>query len=216
MIINALNSGANVFMADFEDSNSPTWENNIEGQINLRDAVSRDHRLHEPGGQAVQLAERTIADAAGPPARLASGGEAPVSSTASRSPARCSISACSSSTTPRSCSSQGQRAVLLSAEDGEPSRSAAVERRVQFRAGRLSAPARHDPRHGADRNHPRRVRDGRDPLRAARPLGRAELRALGLHFQLHQEIPPPAGLRAARPRAGHDGPALPRRLRASS
>jgi len=36
MIINALNSGASVFMADFEDSNSPTWQNNIEGQINLR------------------------------------------------------------------------------------------------------------------------------------------------------------------------------------
>jgi malate synthase len=39
MIINALNSGANVFMADFEDSNSPTWDNNIQGQQNLRDAV---------------------------------------------------------------------------------------------------------------------------------------------------------------------------------
>jgi len=38
MIINALNSGAKIFMADFEDSNSPTWSNNIEGQINLRDA----------------------------------------------------------------------------------------------------------------------------------------------------------------------------------
>jgi malate synthase len=37
MIINALNSGANVYMADFEDANSPTWTNNIEGQINLKD-----------------------------------------------------------------------------------------------------------------------------------------------------------------------------------
>jgi malate synthase len=41
MIINALNSGAKVFMADFEDSNSPTWENNIGGQVNLRDAVRK-------------------------------------------------------------------------------------------------------------------------------------------------------------------------------
>ena len=41
MIINALNSGANVFMADFEDANSPTWENCIEGQLNLRDAIGR-------------------------------------------------------------------------------------------------------------------------------------------------------------------------------
>ncbi len=41
MIINALNSGARVFMADLEDSNTPSWTNNIEGQINLRDAVNR-------------------------------------------------------------------------------------------------------------------------------------------------------------------------------
>jgi malate synthase len=39
MIINALNSGAKVFMADFEDSNTPTWANQIDGQINLADAV---------------------------------------------------------------------------------------------------------------------------------------------------------------------------------
>ncbi len=41
MVINALNSGSNVFMADFEDANSPTWDNLVDGQINLRDAVRR-------------------------------------------------------------------------------------------------------------------------------------------------------------------------------
>jgi malate synthase len=41
MIINALNSGAKVFMADFEDSTTPTWDNVMEGQLNLRDAVVR-------------------------------------------------------------------------------------------------------------------------------------------------------------------------------
>src|SRR6187402_3669203 len=41
MIINALNSGAKVFMADFEDSSAPTWTNQIEGQRNLRDALDR-------------------------------------------------------------------------------------------------------------------------------------------------------------------------------
>jgi malate synthase len=41
MVINALNSGARIFMADFEDSNSPTWRNCIEGQANLIDAVDR-------------------------------------------------------------------------------------------------------------------------------------------------------------------------------
>lgn len=40
MVINALNSGANVFMADFEDAQSPTWENTIQGQINLRNALN--------------------------------------------------------------------------------------------------------------------------------------------------------------------------------
>lgn len=42
MVINGLNSGANCFMADFEDANSPTWSNCIEGQINLRDAGTYD------------------------------------------------------------------------------------------------------------------------------------------------------------------------------
>jgi len=41
MVINALNSGVKVFMADFEDSNSPTWDNILQGQINLRDAVNK-------------------------------------------------------------------------------------------------------------------------------------------------------------------------------
>src|SRR5690606_11338939 len=41
MIINALNSGAKTFMADLEDSNSPTWQNNIEGQQNLKDANNK-------------------------------------------------------------------------------------------------------------------------------------------------------------------------------
>lgn len=48
MVINALNSGSKMFMADFEDSNSPKWENNIEGQINLRDANLRTIEFTNP------------------------------------------------------------------------------------------------------------------------------------------------------------------------
>lgn len=48
MIINALNSGAKVFMADFEDSNSPTWDNCIQGQINLCDAVTKTITYQDP------------------------------------------------------------------------------------------------------------------------------------------------------------------------
>src|SRR6267142_2483566 len=40
MVINALNSGANMFMADFEDSSTPTWDNQLQGQINVRDAIT--------------------------------------------------------------------------------------------------------------------------------------------------------------------------------
>jgi malate synthase len=59
MVINALNSGANVFMADFEDSNSPTWNNSVEGQINLRDAVNGDITFTNPAGKHYSLNENT-------------------------------------------------------------------------------------------------------------------------------------------------------------
>ena len=51
MVINALNSGASTFMADFEDANCPTWHNMIDGQINLRDAVRRSITLEQSGKQ---------------------------------------------------------------------------------------------------------------------------------------------------------------------
>src|SRR5271166_5767798 len=57
MIINALNSGANVFMADFEDSNSPTWRNTMEGQVNLRDAVLGGIEYTSPEGKQYSVGE---------------------------------------------------------------------------------------------------------------------------------------------------------------
>ncbi len=59
MIINALNSGANVFMADFEDSHSPTWEATIEGQINLRDAIRGTITFTNPNGKFYELNDET-------------------------------------------------------------------------------------------------------------------------------------------------------------
>ncbi len=60
MIINALNSGASVFMADFEDANTPTWDNLIEGQHNLRDAIRRTITYTDPkSGKLYQLNPRT-------------------------------------------------------------------------------------------------------------------------------------------------------------
>jgi malate synthase len=59
MIINALNSGANVFMADLEDSLSPTWENVVQGQVALRDAVRRTLTFTGENGKSYKLNEKT-------------------------------------------------------------------------------------------------------------------------------------------------------------
>ena len=58
MLINALNSGAKVFMADFEDANSPTWSNLVEGQVNLIDAIERRIDFTSPEGKEYRLNER--------------------------------------------------------------------------------------------------------------------------------------------------------------
>src|SRR6266704_1396071 len=59
MMINALNSGANVFMVDFEDANAPTWENNLTGQQNVRDAVTRTIAYTSPEGKRYALEAKT-------------------------------------------------------------------------------------------------------------------------------------------------------------
>jgi malate synthase len=55
MVINALNSGADVFMTDFEDANSPTWENMLQGQINLTNAIERQIDFVSAEGKAYKL-----------------------------------------------------------------------------------------------------------------------------------------------------------------
>ena len=204
MIINALNSGANVFMADFEDSNSPTWQNMIDGQVNLRDAVKRHDQLHQPRRQEVRARRADRARLMVRPRGwhldekhfLVDG--KPISGVAFRF-----------------------RPVLLSQRpdadrERAPARTSicrswrAISKRAcgtTFSSARRTTrhPARDHPRHRPDRDHPRRIRDGRNPLGTARALRRAELRALGLHLQLHQEIPQPRRFRAAGPRAGHHG-----------
>ena len=92
MIINALNSGANVFMADFEDSNAPTWDNVVEGQLNLSDAVDGSIRYVQPGsGKVYTLGPRVatlMVRPRGPTscARLATATTAPGSPTPASSP----------------------------------------------------------------------------------------------------------------------------------
>ncbi len=55
MIVNALNSGASVYMADFEDAHAPTWEGTLQGQLNLRDTVSRTIAFTSPEGKRYEL-----------------------------------------------------------------------------------------------------------------------------------------------------------------
>ena len=59
MVINALNSGASMFMADFEDSSTPTWVNQVQGQINMRDAINRTISFASPEGKQYKLADKT-------------------------------------------------------------------------------------------------------------------------------------------------------------
>ena len=58
MMINALNSGADGFMADFEDANSPTWHNMVDGHLNLRDAIERTISYDGSDGRHYELAEQ--------------------------------------------------------------------------------------------------------------------------------------------------------------
>ena len=101
-----------------------------------------------------------------------------------------------------------ERALLLPPQAREPPRGAALERRVRLRRDPARAPEGRDPRHRARRDHPGRVRDGRDPVGAAGPLGRAQRGPLGLHVQPHQEVPDPAHVRPAGPRPGDDDGAV--------
>ena len=60
MVINALNSGAKMFMADFEDASAPTWDNMVEGQANLRDAIAGTIGYSDPAsGKSYALGEKT-------------------------------------------------------------------------------------------------------------------------------------------------------------
>ena len=203
MMINALNSGARVFMADFEDANSPTWENCVEGQVNL-DRRGRAARSSSTAGEKRYRLNEETADAAGPAARLAPAREARPGRRRADVARASSTSASTSSTTRPSCSTRGTgpyfylpkleshlearlwNDVFVHAQDalGIPQGSIKATVLIETILGRL--------------------RDGRDPLRAARALGRPERRALGLHLQRHQEVPRPTRLRAAGPGAGDD------------
>ncbi len=77
MVINALNCGASVFMADFEDANTPSWDNMVDGQANLVDAVRRAITFDDPETRRHYSLNDETAVLFVRSARLASAGKAP-------------------------------------------------------------------------------------------------------------------------------------------
>jgi malate synthase len=138
MIINALNSGAKVFMADCEDSNAPTWDNDRAGQGNLRDAVAADRLRHEPEGKAYRLNPVTATLIVRPrgwhldEAHVELDGK-PVSGSLRR------FRALPVPQRPRA-DRAWQRAVLLPAQAGKPSRGAACGLVIDHAETRLGLP----------------------------------------------------------------------------
>ena len=190
MAINALNSGAKVWLADLEDASSPTWANVIDAILNLRDAA-RGTLAFTPGRRARQYALRTDAPLAVVVARPR-GWHLRRGARARRR--RVGVGALVDFGLHFFHIAQQ----LLDNGQGPyyylPKMESHLEARLwndvfTFAEDELGHPARHRPGHRADRDHPGRVRDGGDPLRAARPRLRAERRPLGLPVQHHQVLP---------------------------
>ena len=206
MMINALNSGARVFMCDFEDACSPTWTNVVEGQRNLARRRPPDDLARDAGEEL--RAERRDRDARRPPARLAPRGAARHRRRRAGLGVALRLRARVLPQRAASCSSAGAGRTSTSRSSRATTRRALWARAFAHRRGDARRPARLDPLHRADRDDPGGVRDGRDPLRAARLRLRAQRRPLGLHLQHDQE----ARRRAARPRPGDDDGAVHARL----
>ena len=152
MIINALNSGASVFMADFEDANSPTWTNNLDGHVNLGDAIRRTISFESPEGKSYKLNDKIATLLVRPRGWHLNEKHFFVDG------AQISGSLFDFGLyffhNAKALMAQWHRSLFLFAQDGKPSGSAPVERRFQFFPGRAGRSARNHSRHGFDRDHP--------------------------------------------------------------
>ena len=160
MAINALNSGALVWLADLEDAASPTWDNVVAGVKNLRDVGQGHARVHLARGQALLLADRRAAShRRDPSSRLALPGAPRADRRCSgvRVPGRLRTALLPHRADPHR---QRSRPVLLPAQDREPSRGAAVERRVRLCPGGAGHPAWNGAGNRPDRDDPGGLRDG--------------------------------------------------------
>ena len=198
LVINALNSGADGFMADFEDANAPTWRNMVEGHINLRDAIDGTIKYRSSDGRDYRLDDDPATLLVRPrgwhlPERHMLVDSEPVSG-----------SLFDFGLYFFHCTGR-----LLANGSGPyfylPKMESHLEARLWndvfcFAQDELGVPTGHDQGDGADRDAAGGVRDGRDPLRAARPFRRPQRGSLGLHLLVDQVLPRPARDGASRPR----------------
>ena len=208
-MINALNSGARVFMADYEDANSPTWQNVVDGQRNVSDAIRRTISFDTPE-KSYRLNDEVATLMIRPrgwhlPERHVLVDGEPVSASLFDFGLHMFRNA-------REQLERGSGPYFYLPKLESHREARLWAHGVHDRRGGARDPVRLDPLHGADRDDPRRVRDGGDPPRAARLGLRPERRPLGLHLQRDQEVPVARGLGAARPGAGDDGRAVHARL----
>ena len=199
MTINALNSGAKVFMADFEDANTPLWDNMVQGQINLTDAIERQARLHLAGGQELHASRTTLATIVVrprgwhlPEKHVLVDGE-PMSGSLFdfglyffHNAQRQLDAGTARTSTCRRWRATSRRGCGTTCSSSPRTRSA--------------SPRGTHPRDRAHRDHPGGVRDGGDPLRAARALRRVSTPAAGTTCSASSRPSGPAArLPAARP-----------------
>ena len=211
MIINALNSGASVFMADFEDANTPKWDNNIQGHLNLRDAIRRQIDYVSPEGKDYKLGAKTATLFVRPrgwhlPEKHVKVDGAPISGGIFDFALYFFHNA----------------KALIARGSGPYFYLPKLESHLEARLWNDIFVAAQDQL-GVPRGTIKatvlietilaRVRNGRDPLRTARAFRGAQRRAVGLHLQLHQEIPQQPRLLSRRPRAGDDDDAFHEELR---
>ena len=208
MAINALNSGAKVWLADQEDATSPTWANVIEGQLTLRDFLRGTLEYTSPEGK-----EYRVTAAETPTIVMRPRGWHLVEKHLKFHDRAGRAMHASGSLVDFGLYFFHNAKALIAAGRGpyfylpklESHREAKLWNDIfVYAQDRARHPAGHRPRDGAHRDDPGRVRDGRDPLRAARPLRGPQRRPLGLHLLDREDVPlarPPLG--AARPQVDH-------------
>jgi malate synthase len=180
MIINALNSGAKVFMADFEDSMTPSWDNLVLGQIALRDAVARTISFTSPEGKRYHLNERVATLFVRPRGwHLV---EKHVEVGGRKVPGGLFDFGLYLFHNARATGAIGSGPYFYLPKLESHRRGAPLGRGVPVCRGHGSGSTRHHQVHGAHRDDPGRVRDRRDPVRAAASTSLRSTAAVGTTF----------------------------------